>query len=105
MSRSLFLAARVLKNTEETDAAEDKADAYKRIIKTAQVNTVIYKTALDRFLKENHNAVPDQFREVASMMSEFAPIIVQVSLHGQMGTKKLNGVFEQEIQKLVTESK
>ncbi|PEN06683.1 hypothetical protein CRI93_08550 [Longimonas halophila] len=96
LSRCLFLAAEVLKNTEETDQSRLKSKAYSNVIQCALAYTVLYKLALSKYLDEEGDSLPEEFREVAQMMTDYAPIVVQVSLHESMGTKKLNGVFKND---------
>jgi len=99
LSRALFLTAQVLKHTEETDEPELKKEAYQNVIQCALAYTVLYKYVLERYLTEQGDALSQEFREVADMMADYAPIVVQVGLHSHMGTRKLNGVLRSEIER------
>lgn len=99
LSRALFLTAQVLKYTEETDEPEIKTEVYQNVIQCALAYTALYKIALRQYLEEFGDQLPAEFRELSDFLADYAPIIVQLELHSQMGTKKLNGVFRSEAER------
>lgn len=99
LSRALFLTAQVLKYTEETDEPEIKTEVYQNVIQCALIYTVLYRIALRQYLQECGDELPAEFRELSDLLADYAPVTVQVKLHSQMGTKKLNGVFRSEAER------
>jgi predicted MPP superfamily phosphohydrolase/GTPase SAR1 family protein len=99
LSRALFLTAQVLKYTEETDEPEVKTKVYQNVIQCALIYTVLYTIALRQYLEEFGDELSVGFREFSDLLADYAPVTVQVELHNQMGTKKLNGVFRSEAER------
>ena len=104
LSRLLGLAAAVLKNTEETTEENLKVSAYQRIVSCALVYTVLYKYELMRYLAEHEDEIPWGFESVVRWVADFTPIITQLSLHHELGTQKLNGVFRDEIDRTLADN-
>lgn len=101
LSRLLNLTARVLRNTEETSDPTLKAGAYRELIACAMVQAVIYRYEILMYIDDHRKSIPREFHHVLDFIADFSPIIMQVSLHQAMGTKKLNKVFRDEIERVV----
>lgn len=89
----------MLKYTEETDEPEVKTKVYQNVIQCALIYTVLYTIALRQYLEEFGDELSVGFREFSDLLADYAPVTVQVELHNQMGTKKLNGVFRSEAER------
>lgn len=101
LTRLLFLTAQVLRHTEETDEANLKTESYQAVIQAALTFTVLYKYSLERYLDENEDSLPQEFEDMAALMVDYAPVIIQLILHTEVGTKKLNRVYKDEIDRVI----
>ena len=102
LSRILSLAAGVLKNTEETTKTDVKVEAYRRILACALVYTVLYKYELIKYLTEERDSIPSGFASIVQWVADFAPVITQLTLHHELSTPKLRGVFREEIDRVLS---
>ena len=103
LTRLLFLTAQVLRHTEETDEENLKTKSYQAVIQAALTFTVLYKYALERHLNENEQALPEAFKDMATLMIDYAPVVTQLILHTEVGTRKLNKVFRDEIERIIND--
>ncbi len=99
LGKSLGLAAGVLKNTEETTEEGLKGRAYRRIIDCALVYTVLYKREIMVYLEENEDTMPEAFKPIMNWVSDFTPILMQITLHDDLSTPKLSAVFRDEVER------
>jgi predicted MPP superfamily phosphohydrolase len=92
------LSAQVLKNTEETEIENLKGDSYNCIIQCSIAYTIIHRMLLDNFIK-NKTARKTKVAENVLLLWKFLPLATEFVLYYLMGTKKLNVVIKEKIEK------
>jgi predicted MPP superfamily phosphohydrolase len=98
LERLWTLAARVLKNTEETKIQGLKDEAYENILRCSMAFAVTYKLALEKYLSEKQSS-KQSFDEAFRMTRNVLPLLHEVILHSCMGTAKLTMVIRDKIVK------
>jgi Predicted NTPase (NACHT family) len=92
MDRVLFLASKLLKNTEETTVNNLKYDSYVQIVKCF----MYYYKEYFEYIRIHGKVNADNF-DFSEIYIKFAPIITQVTLYYTMGTSKLKTVIREKI--------
>jgi hypothetical protein len=99
------LAAKVLKNTEETKVEDLKSSSFEDIIKKCSMTfSSIYKLLLMDYLAKD-NEKSEEKREKLAMQNRFLPIMHQLEVLHLLGTVKMSIVVKESIeQKLNNEN-
>ncbi|EGW41397.1 hypothetical protein DOT_0649 [Desulfosporosinus sp. OT] len=87
-----IIAAKVLKNTEETEIENLKSSAFNDILKCAMGFGVIYKTLLEDYLQKN-----DTNNQTLRVFCNFFPLGLQQATVMFMGTAKLLVVIQEKM--------
>jgi predicted MPP superfamily phosphohydrolase len=94
------LAAKVLKNTEETKVEDLKGNSFESIISCSMTFSSIYKMLLMNHLnKDNHH--DEEKREKLLLQNRFLPIMHQLEVFYLLGTGKMSIVVREAIEKKI----
>ncbi|HEY3489573.1 MAG TPA: metallophosphoesterase [Candidatus Deferrimicrobiaceae bacterium] len=94
-----ILAAKLLKNTEETEEVNLKDEAYNDILLCSMAFANLFKYSIDEYLKNKELAEKHPLYNQMKLARNFIPLIHQILLHMFMGTQKLNMVIRDKITK------
>lgn len=89
------LTAKVLKNTEETEIENLKADSYSSVLSCSMAFCTIYKFLLSDYLDKNKDTSVDYFQ----VLNRLLPLAHQHAVYSLMGTAKLLVVIREKIDK------
>jgi len=93
------LAARVLKNTEETTITDLKLNSYKDILRCAVAFTVLYKLSIEKYLLKCSKCKKksQECRIRTNIIKNLMPLVTQIALYCTMATGKLSVVIREKI--------
>ncbi|GAB6909384.1 hypothetical protein JCM12296A_52280 [Desulfosarcina cetonica] len=91
------LAAKILKNTEETKLPGLKDESYNQIIRCSLAFASLYKYYLERYFENNKDK--ENTDENLFISKDFIPLLNQMALFTLIGTQKLNAVIRDKIRK------
>ena len=98
LERLWTLAAKVLKNTEETKVANLKANSYKSILSCSMAFSSLYKFFIEDYLGKSERHVNPNIHENLMIQRKFLPLIHQLILFALMGTGKLKMIIREKIE-------
>jgi hypothetical protein len=99
--RHWTLTAKVLKNTEETEIENLKADSYNSVLACSMAFCTIYKFLLTDYLNKNKDTAVDYF----NVLDRLLPLAHQHAIYSLMGTAKLSVVIREKIEKELKDPK
>lgn len=92
------LAAKVLRNTEETSIKDIKLNSYSAIIKSSMTYAFLWKIYIDIYLAEHHKDDKFKIDEEVLIQRNVLPLIHELWLKSLLGTRKLSMVFKEKIE-------
>ncbi|MBS3938794.1 MAG: metallophosphoesterase [Peptococcaceae bacterium] len=96
LAKSWILAAKILKNTEETEIENLKSDSYEKVLKCSLAFANVYKLLVMDYISDNDNQAKETL-ETVQMLDKFLPMLHQMALYRFMGTKKLSTVIREKM--------
>lgn len=92
------LAAKVLRNTEETTVTDLKYNSYVSILKCSMAHAFLWKVHIDYFIEENINRTDIKIDEELKIQREVLPLIHELWIRMLLGTNKLSVVFKEKME-------
>ncbi len=91
------LAARVLKNTEETTIPDLKYRSYTSLLHCSMAYAILWKSFIERYIAENEKKEGFKLDEELELQRNVLPLIHELWIKMLIGTTKLSVVFREKI--------
>jgi predicted MPP superfamily phosphohydrolase len=104
LARLWIIAAKILKNTEETTVENLKSEAFTKIVKCSMAFVSIYKYMISSHLEESGDTQGVEKKEELSVLENLLPLIHQSVLLQHLGTGKLQVVIKERIDEIILDS-
>ncbi|MGE6614239.1 metallophosphoesterase [Peribacillus sp. NPDC076916] len=101
LSRFWIIAAKVLKNTEDTMVEGLKTDSFIKILKCSMAFASIYKFVLIKYQEKHKEDQKEEKKEEIEVLKNLMPLIHQSVLLQTMGTGKLRVVIEERLEEIL----
>lgn len=110
LERSWVLAARVLKNSEESKESDYKKEAYSDVLEKSLAFMGLYHMYLRKFLNDINNGDEHKLKELENSslpkeffeaMLTFLPAVHQMALFQNLGTSKLEDIFKEHLDSII----
>jgi len=98
MERLWALAAKVLKNTEETTKEGLKYNAYVSILRCSMAYATLWKFNIEKHIEANKENPEFKLDQELELQRQVLPLINQLYLFYLLGTTKLSVIFREKIQ-------
>lgn len=97
METIMVLAAKILKNTEETKERDIKDQGLKQVIKCSMAFACLYKVLLDEKIKEKKEK-EEKVENRLLVLKNILPIMHQIMMKDYMGTEKLSVILKDKLE-------
>ncbi|MED0993656.1 metallophosphoesterase [Bacillus nitratireducens] len=101
LARVWIIAAKILKNTEDTMVEGLKTDSFNKIVKCSMAFASIYKFILIKYQEKHEEDQEEEKKEEMEILKNLMPLIHQSVLLQTMGTGKLKVVIEERLEEII----
>ncbi|WJE54850.1 metallophosphoesterase [Bacillus cereus] len=101
LARLWIIAAKILKNTEDTMVEGLKTDSFIKIVKCSMAFASIYKFILIKYQEKHEEDQEEEKKEEMEILKNLMPLIHQSVLLQTMGTGKLKVVIEERLEEII----